>query len=260
MYYAWMVEPGVCASTWIPLSVQTMCQALAGRSLLFLGDSLSQEAFWSLVSLFSHHGQWQRAGIEHGQLLCPRVSNLTFLRNDQLALIPTNTTKPIYADFRRAALAHSVIILNKGAHFVANELFIRQLNETLDWMNKFAKNATVFFRTTPAGHPGCFTDSIPGVPNEELSSSAGAYKLFGAYNWHLFAPQMALTRQFLLSHFPQIGIIDVVPSTAVRRDSHLGQFRGVVDCLHYCAPGPIDHWNEALLNALVLRSKGVATG
>ena len=41
-----------------------------------------------------------------------------------------------------------------------------------------------------------------------------------------------------------IIIIDIMPSTSRRPDSHCVSEN---DCVHYCIPGPIDNWTVLLL-------------
>ena len=46
-------------------------------------------------------------------------------------------------------------------------------------------------------------------------------------------------------------MLDVVPMTALRRDSHTARAEnGKEDCLHYCQPGPVDGWVEGLVRVL----------
>jgi len=45
-----------------------------------------------------------------------------------------------------------------------------------------------------------------------------------------------------------VFVLDVVPATSLRADSHMSSTN---DCLHYCAPGPIDMWVELLYNAIL---------
>lgn len=42
-------------------------------------------------------------------------------------------------------------------------------------------------------------------------------------------------------------ILDAYTPTVLRADSHIGDH----DCLHYCVPGPADHWVTLLYNMLL---------
>jgi len=43
--------------------------------------------------------------------------------------------------------------------------------------------------------------------------------------------------------------MDVEYQTSLRPDGHFGWMEGKYDCLHYCAPGPMDTWVQMLFNA-----------
>jgi len=51
--------------------------------------------------------------------------------------------------------------------------------------------------------------------------------------------------------------LDVDGMTALRGDGHRGRLSSaaggeeIADCLHYCAPGPVDEWTRLLYNALI---------
>jgi hypothetical protein len=52
-----------------------------------------------------------------------------------------------------------------------------------------------------------------------------------------------------------VAPMDVAPATALRHDSHPHfkyKHRERQDCLHYCLPGPIDHWVAKLVDTLTV--------
>lgn len=51
-------------------------------------------------------------------------------------------------------------------------------------------------------------------------------------------------------------LIDSYTPTVLRPDLH----RGGADCLHYCIPGPVDHWVRLLYNVLLVATGSEAGG
>lgn len=54
-------------------------------------------------------------------------------------------------------------------------------------------------------------------------------------------------------------LLDAYSPVMMRADSHMGpriDGKGKDDCLHYCIPGPIDHWVVLLQNILVADTRG----
>ena len=61
----------------------------------------------------------------------------------------------------------------------------------------------------------------------------------------------------------RIQLLDITEMAQLRPDGHPGPYRNFhpydkdsasnfqVDCLHWCLPGPIDTWNEMLMESLM---------
>lgn len=49
-------------------------------------------------------------------------------------------------------------------------------------------------------------------------------------------------------------LLDAYTPTVLRADGHHGVGE---DCLHYCVPGPVDHWVTLLYNILLSEAPGV---
>lgn len=67
------------------------------------------------------------------------------------------------------------------------------------------------------------------------------------YKWNTFHGQNKLLEA---AFSRKIGwwLLDAYSPTILRADSHIGVGN---DCLHYCVPGPADHWVTLLHNLLV---------
>lgn len=71
------------------------------------------------------------------------------------------------------------------------------------------------------------------------------------YGWGKFHLQNALLEEAFSAELGW-NFIDVYTPTLSRMDSHVGG----KDCLHYCSPGPVDHWAILLYNILLSSEAG----
>lgn len=81
-------------------------------------------------------------------------------------------------------------------------------------------------------------------------SSAEADRLVAeapeSFKWSTFGDRNAILEEA----FPAAEgwkLLDAYSPTILRPDSH----QGGNDCLHYCLPGPVDHWVTLLYNMLL---------
>ena len=99
---------------------------------------------------------------------------------------------------------------------------------------------TVIFRTNVMGHNNCEEFSEP---------SSDAIHRASKYNWANFT----LYNQAVVGAFngvvKRFEVIDL-SMYELRGDGHVTYG----DCLHYCTPGPPDHWNHLLYHILRRRS------
>ncbi|CAI7792305.1 unnamed protein product [Closterium sp. NIES-54] len=132
----------------------------------------------------------------------------------------------------------SVLVLNRGAHWVETPLFIAELNHTLTTVRAAAPNLLIIYRSAATGHTNCTRDSVPSIgildPSEML------------YHWGDFTKQNEEARKLV----EDVGgvFMDIVPMTVGRPDGHQEPPR---DCLHYCLPGPPDEWLKLLYHVLL---------
>ena len=95
---------------------------------------------------------------------------------------------------------------------------------------------SVYWRIMVPGHENCGKCITPGSADNKI------------YDWHLFAEQTREMINILCAVLPQLRIIDAEMLSRKRRDRH----NSAKDCIHYCLPGPVDWWNQALLYELLL--------
>lgn len=124
----------------------------------------------------------------------------------------------------------SVVILNRGAHYVKNGRFVAELESTLQQIRNLAGGAMVVFRSTTTGHPHCEEYSQPLEIPLPLDSAPG--------QWLFFAKQNKLAKALV----EKVGgfFFNVESMNSVRPDWHVLGHN--TDCWHHCSPGPVDDW------------------
>ena len=116
-----------------------------------------------------------------------------------------------------------------------------QLQATLSAVRAALPNSLLVYRSTPPGHADCQNFSEPLLSPQPLSS------LPRRFNWDRFGHQNELAKPLVEA---VLGVFwDVNAMTELRADGHLEGGRN--DCLHYCMPGPVDTWVQALYNLLM---------
>jgi hypothetical protein len=120
---------------------------------------------------------------------------------------------------------YDILILNRGAHYENDTAYLHALSNL--WRLFINSPKLVFYRSTPHGHVGCENHETPG----KLPDTAEM-----PWHWANFEYQNMLAQPVIEGQ----GMIylDFAALAKDRRDQHRGSF----DCLHYCAPGPVDYW------------------
>ena len=181
---------------------------------------------------------------------------LSFARSDRLwikgiSLPETPVLNKVYHDGLWTHLIArrniTILFLNRGAHFAANDDVVSNLNITLHHITKTYPNLTVVYRNTPSGHPNCDTyrTSPPLLKPLDLSVNNTGGLL---HHWSEFHEQNDQTRKLILHDHPTVYMLDVATLTLLRADHH----NGWGDCLHYCPHSVIDHWILLFVNAIAL--------
>eukprot|EP00271_Cylindrocystis_brebissonii_P000137 TRINITY_DN10194_c0_g12_i1.p1 TRINITY_DN10194_c0_g12~~TRINITY_DN10194_c0_g12_i1.p1 ORF type:complete len:789 (+),score=38.59 TRINITY_DN10194_c0_g12_i1:972-3338(+) len=136
----------------------------------------------------------------------------------------------------------SIVILNTGAHYRADEILDKNVRDTLYYVRKRLPNALIVWRNTVPGHINCTQYPAP------LKKRQDPKTLPKDWGWGEFKRQNEMVEVWV----KKIGAVylNVEPSTALRADGHLGDTGSFVDCLHFCQPGPLDNWVVLLYNAL----------
>ena len=243
------------------------CEVLRGRSLLFVGDSLSLQMFWSLLHLVPADGSelsrarrlydmdFKRGG-EFS--LCDGASRVAFVRNDWLVenqwnrschFDPANNL--MCRSFVPLARGYNTLVLNTGLHTEMREgadVIAAHTTLLARWLN--GTRHDVIYRTSVPGHSKCQEARAPlqrrYVPQEGHE-----------FHWDDVEAHDAVRRSRFEALLPgRVRYIDAATIANARADRHMIQGRwgpgghGSIDCLHYCLPGPPDTYNLVLKRLL----------
>jgi hypothetical protein len=148
----------------------------------------------------------------------------------------------------------SVVVLSRGAHYLPDDIFIRQYNETLSFLRRHYPHVLVLCRSTASGHANC-DKTFLSAPHRPPPAEPGSF--WDNFNWKYFARQNAQLQQLIMREYsPQMVFVDIDFPTQLRPDSHVikrkRSKRKYIDCLHYCPGSVTSYWLEMLLNTIVL--------
>lgn len=142
-----------------------------------------------------------------------------------------------------------------GAGFAIRKAF----EAAFKYVNQRRKGIVVFLRTfSPshfehgAWHNGGFCNRTRGLSREEVK--------VGGDDWeyrNIQVEEFERAKRYGEKRGNRFEMMDVTRAMLMRPDGHPGEFwgnkwmKGHNDCLHWCLPGPIDTWNELLLQMLL---------
>ena len=249
---------------------ENLCEVINNRNIYIVGDSLSMSFFMTLGNmLWMNSRDLIQAKYCVNKMLCPEhipdlCSNRKlkfrfsafFVREYHLSLYNSdNTISRSRFELKswvnilkyKNDLGISIVILNRGSHYTEDTVLIKQLNETFTYLGKHHSELIIIFRDTPSGHPHCeqYFNSTP-FSSFHFNYSSLSIQQQELWKWDKFEYQNKLIRNLILQYHPYIIFMDVSHSTALRADSH----KSANDCLHYCVPGPIDHWVTKMVDIL----------
>lgn len=211
------------------------------KNILFIGDSTTHGQFMSLTFLL---------GVDYKKITGPKVSfytnvhlcgkNITFIRNDILFDRPCSLKKEnkICLHFKNEMKEKDLLIVNRGVHYSPTEEVIKDLYVFFEKYVDFERQ-TVIYRETVPGHPNCDVKREPDVIFDPHYTT----KEKTEWNWDKIDRQNSEVLTFIKNMFPLVRLLMVGKMTKLRSDMHIGHG----DCIHYCLPGPMDHWNKMLL-------------
>ena len=245
-----------------------VCDVLSNRRLLFVGDSIQHNFFLS-VALRASRGPAERntsgwQACYGGASTCIYAldvcenGHLKFVRNDYLAEV--HVGHPHTRPFWKEALhgEHDVVLMNTGVHWLggAHVSFndtLANAHEVAAGLRMLSNRTMVVWRTTVWGHDDCWIDSKTSpLPDDYRPSVYGNdSKIYGwpkDYGWDRVTAINSLYTRTLEETLPgRVHFLDAFELGRRRVDRHPAVGNGVVDCLHYCLPGPPDAWTDVLM-------------
>ena len=278
MNWTWVADDDRCR---MPLGPADWCQALAGRAILFIGDSLSAQQVLSLLHLVgSSDLKWRKSGPvvdltddwrKTGAVkACGGKVRINYIRNDELSdrsfeggchsvtrgpLASTKLCRPFTSS--KLLADYDTLVLNTGAHmpttstFRMNEMVVNRTRQLATWLRNTKHK--LIWRTGVPGHVDCDKYSGPLETGSHIAypqRDSPQYR----YRWDRIEPNDKIRARIFEEVLPgRVRFLDAAALTRGRPDQHLlkGRFGGgKKDCLHYCLPGPIDTWNMVLARML----------
>lgn len=247
-HYHWYVDNSKCNKKFNRWSFDEMCLLLANESVMMVGDSLQEEFYFSLLSSvwkYNDPATCNPSPIE--TIKCGGISStsdsfkVSFIRNDYLSLTTTNTDTEHEWITKLDLYKTTILILNKGAHYKNDDEMISNLKITLSYVQNNYPHIQIFYRSTVPGHLN-YQQYFNSFPIKEFIIDKDVQ---GTYHYSEFLRQNEETKNILRMNFEEVIYFDIYNSTVLRADSH-------ADPLHYCIPGPLDHWVRTFFNVLYL--------
>ena len=236
---------------------------LAGKRVLFLGDSLSGHMYAMLSHLFSsfHPSTMElpcdsrpdlvprQAGCHAINVSCPgkAVTMIAYVRTDHLSFA---RTERYWSSWEKNVLEHPIndaialmkptdIVLNRGAHFAPDDAYMQGWKTALSYISHASPQARVMIRNTPSGHPHCEKSKRPLL-------EPPAYPDELPHHWGDFVRQNDLLKDLAVRE----GLLnlDVATPTRLRPDMH----SSATDCLHYnlqAEGNAVETWVRLFLGA-----------
>lgn len=245
----WQTNPNCPLMDWDRLK---FCRLLRGRNIMLVGDSLARQMLAKMAFSVLSRG-YSPICPDRGQLICNGMPDIKEacvwgIRNDVLSLrndsIDDKLRNIFEHPWHQQVLERniSILILNKGAHYQSDELFVPQLNETVSFIDTLPSHVFPIWRNTVAGHMNCQNYSRPITERQ-----TGVMP----FNWEKFQHQNELAHE-IIKMKPRFIHMDVETMTSLRPDHHSSPPR---DCLHYSSgltPSPVDFWVLLFYNILAV--------
>jgi len=225
-------------------SKERFCRAFGGHNILIVGDSINIQLYQTLLLMTTK--DTSRVSIDCSvELQGASTSEIVKTNVHYYSLDDWKVNQ----DRIPISLNVSVLIYNRGIHYVEDNMFLKHLSEMFDFVKNKYPNISIIFRNTPVGHPGCETqfasgplESVPVIAKLEAPAHP-------EFHWKEAAKQNELSWHFIRENYPSVIYWDIYRMTMLRPDRHC-QFRN--DCLHYCFHSVIDSWVIFLTNMATL--------
>ena len=208
--------------------------------MLLVGDSITTQIHSALVKMLNEDNKTSCSD----QIHSGATTHLTFTYTSAGA---RGSRQGLYEYFEMNPA--DIVILNIGLHLQdAGDMWdILNHAEPLLQEMESNQNTTLVFVTIPGGHLGCLSATKPLEFSEWIPPPEVAIPPYYG-TWTSMPEKMRCGRDYFkkMKHRP---VIELEKILSYRPDAHvLG-----TDCVHYCAPGPLDMFPIILLNKLFMK-------
>ena len=222
-----------------------LCQIMRGRTLIFLGDSLSVHMYETLINAMGNRTNYGRGRCDSDNpTICisshPYYCNQYFNFSIVMLRVPNISW---FSRFKRELsdiynTTGAVVVANWGAVYQPNDTVASKAQEILEWFDNNLPRALFIFRSSNMAHENCYfyrePDNVMHIPVNHPRHKS--------WHWADFPKQNVIWEDLIAQRFPGKVYMDIFPMSAKRPDQHTSYS----DCLHYCIPGPVDEWVRLL--------------
>ena len=264
------------------LDLSRVCSLLAGREVVFVGDSMQMHFYTSFAMLLSPNRNdtrhLLRSRFVAPTTVCDGHVILRAAREDWLTLpwrpdhVASSTGLPSLSETNGHWLstlqADSVVVLAVGAHYFPPEKLMPHLQQVAAALRRAAKELRVrlVLRSMVSGHPNCSgrgaLSDLPARHRDYLAQrlhAAGA-SFWERYKWRELDSMREDVDSIFANADADTALLDAHAPAAERPDLRVGAFLrpgyahpAQLDCLHFCVGDPegvYDTWALTLVNMI----------
>ncbi|KAL8266710.1 hypothetical protein R6Q59_004054 [Mikania micrantha] len=146
-----------------------------------------------------------------------------------------------------------------------NFAYRKILKNLVEFVMNSNPKSMIIYRTSTPDHFENGTWSTGGSCDRTVPAKEGEFELadLNRVLREIELSEILRAKELASEKGMKVKLLDVTPLSLVRPDGHPGPYRHYYpfakdknakvqyDCLHWCLPGPIDSWNDLLMNLLV---------
>ena len=239
-----------------PLDPEKMATIIRRTPMRFVGDSLMQEMFSSMVGLMRQHVMVDRAWAANGTMVVPlRGGGSIRYESKQQVVKASGATRTHVPE----APDYPILVLDSTMPVAQNNCSAK--SDLGRAVSKLFRGLLVVYVAMDPTHPACSTKNMQSAydrPTTTKPSIANFSKSqlydYKRWCWNKIPEHTHNDIQSLCAHLgDKVVVINMTDVTGQRPDSHSikipygGSASRCCDCMHHCLPGgPIETWNDAL--------------
>ncbi|CAN0273303.1 unnamed protein product [Pylaiella littoralis] len=264
-YWTW--EASAC--TLDEMDAVKFCDVMRGRKgLLFVGDSLMEIMTQTLAGLLRAE-LLSMPAYSRVYSACGGAWKFAWYRNDYLDLRTTKyetmncqikdrfSTRCIVFATDSVLEQFDTLIVNSGAHRMEGGMSEYQQKMTAaskaltaSMKRLHGESAILMVRNSVPGHWECRERMFEGPVELDVAITL-VEEGPAVFKWPTYVEKNQIIEEAFVRD-EEWKLLDAYTPTVLRADSHRGG--PGPDCLHYCMPGPVDHWVLLLYNILLVET------